>query len=210
MSWNDFRSFFFFLDQSLKISVDTSKTNFNSIGTFNNISLKYPDFSLLTQTDLIDESIYCDENTTAGNHCFDNTLQINCRCVHRLKVNLNSKVELVVANVDDQIPHPIHLHGHKFHILDMGVWKEKPAAGAIKHGTIIPNVTHQNPPYKDTVVLPYPGYVRLRFRADNPGFWLFHCHFDWHLTTGKFWNVYYYVCNLVPLKLSSLLFKMLS
>lgn len=40
------------------------------------------------------------------------------------------------------------------------------------------------PPYKDTVVLPYPGYVKLRFRADNPGFWLLHCHFDWHLPIG--------------------------
>jgi iron transport multicopper oxidase len=26
--------------------------------------------------------------------------------------------------------------------------------------------------------------VSLRFRADNPGAWFFHCHIDWHLTSG--------------------------
>ena len=35
------------------------------------------------------------------------------------------------------------------------------------------------------VVMPFSGYVRLRFRANNPGFWLFHCHFDWHLPIGE-------------------------
>lgn len=55
---------------------------------------------------------------------------------------------------------------------------EVKAHGAIK------NKIFEFPPYKDTVVLPYPGYVRLRFRADNPGYWLLHCHFDWHLPIG--------------------------
>lgn len=43
---------------------------------------------------------------------------------------------------------------------------------------------NKNPPLKDTVLIPNPGYVRLRFLADNPGFWLGHCHFDWHLGIG--------------------------
>lgn len=42
----------------------------------------------------------------------------------------------------------------------------------------------KNPPFKDTAVLPFPGYVRFRFRASNPGFWLFHCHYDWHMPIG--------------------------
>ena len=24
----------------------------------------------------------------------------------------------------------------------------------------------------------------LRFRADNPGVWLFHCHIEWHIQSG--------------------------
>ncbi|ORX66576.1 hypothetical protein DL89DRAFT_270114 [Linderina pennispora] len=32
----------------------------------------------------------------------------------------------------------------------------------------------------DTVFLGPFQYVVIRFRADNPGVWLFHCHMDWH------------------------------
>lgn len=40
------------------------------------------------------------------------------------------------------------------------------------------------PPGKDTIAVPNNGYVVLRFRADNPGFWLFHCHFLYHIVIG--------------------------
>ncbi|CRL01606.1 CLUMA_CG014215, isoform A [Clunio marinus] len=166
-----------------RLDFETSRTDFNSIGTFNNISLKYPTFPLLTQPELINDSMFCNENSTVGKHCFDNKFLTACRCVHRIKVKFNSIVELVVVNVDDQIAHPVHLHGHKFHVLDMGVFEKKPIPGVIRRNGI-PMTIHKNPPFKDTVILPFPGYVRLRFRANNPGFWLFHCHFDWHLETG--------------------------
>ena len=32
--------------------------------------------------------------------------------------------------------------------------------------------------------MPAQGYVVVRFRADNPGFWLFHCHQNLHFTEG--------------------------
>ncbi|KAJ3270860.1 hypothetical protein HK104_004832 [Borealophlyctis nickersoniae] len=28
------------------------------------------------------------------------------------------------------------------------------------------------------------GSAVIRFRADNPGIWLFHCHIQWHMETG--------------------------
>lgn len=28
------------------------------------------------------------------------------------------------------------------------------------------------------------SWVAIRFIADNPGVWLFHCHIDWHMLTG--------------------------
>jgi Multicopper oxidase len=37
---------------------------------------------------------------------------------------------------------------------------------------------------RDTVQIPRRGYAVLRFRADSPGVWLFHCHVIWHLTGG--------------------------
>jgi len=37
---------------------------------------------------------------------------------------------------------------------------------------------------RDTfMVRPVSNYV-LRFRADNPGIWLYHCHIEWHTSTG--------------------------
>jgi iron transport multicopper oxidase len=38
---------------------------------------------------------------------------------------------------------------------------------------------------RDTVMVPPEGGSRtLRFRADNPGAWFFHCHIEWHLESG--------------------------
>ncbi|RLM00270.1 hypothetical protein CFD26_108544 [Aspergillus turcosus] len=37
---------------------------------------------------------------------------------------------------------------------------------------------------RDTVQIPSRGYAVLRFRAENPGVWLFHCHILWHLANG--------------------------
>ena len=37
---------------------------------------------------------------------------------------------------------------------------------------------------KDTVIVPYGGYVVIRFVVDNPGWWFFHCHIEIHQTEG--------------------------
>ena len=36
-------------------------------------------------------------------------------------------------------------------------------------------------PLKDVVVVPDGGYTIFRFRAWNPGWWIFHCHIEFHL-----------------------------
>jgi FtsP/CotA-like multicopper oxidase with cupredoxin domain len=41
-----------------------------------------------------------------------------------------------------------------------------------------------DPPLKDTVVVPDAGFTVLRFLADNPGYWLMHCHMAWHNHLG--------------------------
>lgn len=40
------------------------------------------------------------------------------------------------------------------------------------------------PMIKDTISLPLQGYVIIRFIADNPGFWMLHCHMESHSETG--------------------------
>lgn len=39
-------------------------------------------------------------------------------------------------------------------------------------------------PQKDTVTVPDGGYTIIRFIADNPGYWLFHCHIEFHAEIG--------------------------
>ena len=41
-----------------------------------------------------------------------------------------------------------------------------------------------NPPIKDSVVVPDGGFTIIRFLADNPGYWLVHCHMSWHNHLG--------------------------
>lgn len=43
--------------------------------------------------------------------------------------------------------------------------------------------TH-SPVLKDTVILQPNGFVRIRFRACNPGYWFFHCHYEFHSWSG--------------------------
>ncbi len=42
----------------------------------------------------------------------------------------------------------------------------------------------ETPVAKDTVTIPNGGYTVIRFKADNPGFWLFHCHVTFHNKLG--------------------------
>jgi iron transport multicopper oxidase len=37
---------------------------------------------------------------------------------------------------------------------------------------------------RDTVSVQPNGHAVLRFRSDNPGVWLFHCHIEWHVASG--------------------------
>jgi iron transport multicopper oxidase len=69
----------------------------------------------------------------------------------------------------------VHLHGHVFQVIARG----KGVMGASQE---YPEPT--NPTYRDTIGVPSEGYVVLRFRANNPGVWFFHCHVDWHVPAG--------------------------
>lgn len=67
-------------------------------------------------------------------------------------------------------PHPIHLHGHAFDVVR--------SAGSSTYNYI-------DPPRRDVVSLGSAGdNVTIRFRTDNPGPWIMHCHIDWHLELG--------------------------
>lgn len=72
--------------------------------------------------------------------------------------------------------HPIHLHGHDFAILQQVEGKE------YDPGSL--DLTLDNPPRRDVVLLPTGGFVVIAFKADNPGSWLMHCHIARHASEG--------------------------
>lgn len=94
-------------------------------------------------------------------------------------------IDIVLNNLDED-SHPFHLHGHNF-------WVLARYSSDINWGSYNP-YEDQNPPggaynietavRKDTVYVPRRGYVVLRFKADNPGIWAFHCHVLWHKASG--------------------------
>ncbi|ROT37827.1 iron transport multicopper oxidase FET3 [Sodiomyces alkalinus F11] len=89
----------------------------------------------------------------------------------------NAVIQIVLNNGDDG-DHPFHLHGHNFQVIH----RSPPDAGVFieDEGISFPPV----PMRRDTVVVQGNGNMVLRFRADNPGVWLFHCHIEWHMEQG--------------------------
>ena len=88
-------------------------------------------------------------------------------------------MQLVVDNADTG-KHPFHLHGHAF----QAVWRSEEDAGPFAESNATEADFAPTPMRRDTFVLPPQGNIVLRFRADNPGVWLFHCHIEWHVESG--------------------------
>lgn len=158
------------------------QSNASFVATINNVTLQYPPFPLLLEPSLINDSLFCNGHSLKEKKCLNEENATVCKCIHLLRVKLNSVVELVIYNLKDKISHPIHLHGHKFLNVDSGLFEDVNVRSELKMKT---DFSKDRPAFKDTAVLPFPGYLRLRFRADNIGFWLLHCHFDWHISIGR-------------------------
>ena len=107
--------------------------------------------------------------------------------------------------------HPIHLHGHTFHVVHVGYPDYNSTTGFVEtHSSDIycddidctkegcdPNrctrpgwadskhyIPHSKTVRKDTVMLPAGGYVVINFISDNPGWWFLHCHIEIHQLQG--------------------------
>jgi uncharacterized membrane protein YgcG len=79
--------------------------------------------------------------------------------------------------------HPWHIHGHSFWVVGSGV-------GSYDESLV--NTTSYNlvnPLLRDSVTLWPLQWVALRFVADNPGVWFFHCHITSHLVMGMGFNM---------------------
>lgn len=91
-------------------------------------------------------------------------------------------VQIVLNNMDPG-KHPFHLHGHNFQVVARSPAGEDDD-DPITYDPELNNTFPEVPVIRDTVLVEPNGYIVLRFRADNPGVWFFHCHVDWHLEQG--------------------------
>lgn len=74
------------------------------------------------------------------------------------------RVEIMFHNMS-MMSHPMHLHGHKFQVVDVGQGR---FAGALR----------------DTVLVPPMGMVAVALDAGEAASWMLHCHHMAHLATG--------------------------
>ncbi|XP_055385677.1 uncharacterized protein LOC129614808 [Condylostylus longicornis] len=152
----------------------------------NHISLKMPSLTLMPDRNKLNDSMFCNETTFSekGIDC----RQEFCECYHVLQVTLNATVEIIL--VDEGIAydanHPFHLHGYGFKVVGLErvgknvtieQIKEMDRQGLLKRKT-------SKAICKDTVTVPDGGYTIIRFQANNPGYWLFHCHIEFHAEIG--------------------------
>ncbi|KAK4107642.1 multicopper oxidase [Canariomyces notabilis] len=92
-----------------------------------------------------------------------------------IELNEANQWVYMVVQTTLQVPHPIHLHGHDFFILAQG-------SGTYDSSTV--TLETDNPPRRDTAMLPSQGYLVMAWETDNPGVWLMHCHIGWHTSEG--------------------------
>jgi FtsP/CotA-like multicopper oxidase with cupredoxin domain len=99
-----------------------------------------------------------------------NVLTFNARvwpATRPLHARLGDRVRIRLGNLSAMDHHPIHLHGHRFHVT------------ATDGGEVPPSAR-----WPETSVLVPVGAVRvIEFLADNPGDWAFHCHMTHHVMT---------------------------
>jgi FtsP/CotA-like multicopper oxidase with cupredoxin domain len=88
-----------------------------------------------------------------------------------LQVAEGERVELVFVN-QTPMPHPMHLHGHEFEVVEID-------------GERFPGAV------RDTILVTPGRRVVVAFDANNPGWWAIHCHLLYHLEAGMFTTIKY-------------------
>lgn len=84
--------------------------------------------------------------------------------------------------------HIFHLHGYSFHVVGVREFNSSLEKDDVtrmnEEGTLFPSRNLVDPVIKDTIVIPKFGVAALRFRADNPGYWMMRDERSSHWTRG--------------------------
>jgi FtsP/CotA-like multicopper oxidase with cupredoxin domain len=83
--------------------------------------------------------------------------------------------------------HPMHLHGHDYHILaeGYGEWD----GSIVNAGDTLRRDVHQLQNARNVTGTVEPSFMVLQFVQDNPGVWPLHCHLSWHVSGGLFMQI---------------------
>ncbi|GKV32446.1 hypothetical protein SLEP1_g41055 [Rubroshorea leprosula] len=94
-------------------------------------------------------------------------------------LDYNSTVELVFqgTNFIKGTDHGIHLHGHSFYVVGLGLRNFDKDKDPLTYNLV-------DPPLQNTIHVPRNGWMAIRFKANNPGVWHLHCHIDRHMVWG--------------------------
>ena len=199
------------LPDSVNVGIDSTwffNFGFDSnelTSTINGRNFILPSVSLQTEQDRLDmiESEICRDVT---NRCEGR----QCQCIHIIDIDdtyYKKTVRFVWSSLNTSsvgsFAHPVHLHGHSFHVVKIGHGKYAPngslttpttdleceapclrpptwANGEPPEGLEITNTTIR----KDTIIVPAGGYVVIDFIANSPGYWFLHCHIESHQLEG--------------------------
>jgi FtsP/CotA-like multicopper oxidase with cupredoxin domain len=96
----------------------------------------------------------------------------------------NGTIRMVIQNTFQFSAHPMHLHGHNFHVLaeGFGDWDgtvTNPGNTQMRDVQLVRAAQDANT----------PAYIVLQWTNDNPGVWPLHCHIAWHVSAGLYINV---------------------
>ncbi|KDP25065.1 hypothetical protein JCGZ_22600 [Jatropha curcas] len=156
--------------------------------SLNNLSFTYPTTPYLIAlknnlTDAFDRRPPPDRYDFANYDIYSVAKNVNATYSNRIyRLKFNSTVDIILQNANTMTlnhseTHPWHLHGHEFWVLGYGLGKYNMSSDWRKYNLF-------NPIMKNTVPLHPYGWTALRFRADNPGVWAFHCHIESHFYMG--------------------------
>ena len=96
------------------------------------------------------------------------------------RIEAGEIIDLVINNINIG-SHPFHLHGHPTWLLAVG-----PSDGGYYNESTRNQIVYniENATCRDTITVNSNSYIVFRFKANNPGVWMMHCHNDWHVQLG--------------------------
>jgi len=184
--------------------------NFHFEGTSATSSINGRNFILPSFPPQTQHDDFVEHDTICNIDISCNPSTVDCLCTHVHSIPYNRTIQFVWSAVGSS-SHPIHLHGHTFHVVHIGYPNYDQNAEVETPNSDIhcedincdtegcnPSRCTQpswngTPPRlritpwtirKDTVVIPGSGYVVINFISDNPGYWFMHCHKESHQLEG--------------------------